>query len=113
MRCFGRDDNNDLMLAGGAVSVVSGLQATLQTCEHVAKARLGEMVLNVGAGLPYFETVWAGTPNPAPWEAAFRARVLQVDGVLEISDLTIALEGDTMTYSATIVTTFGTGVIGG
>lgn len=113
MRTLGVDTNNDLVLDGRALAVAVDLQAVLQVCAHCAKAILREMVFAQEQGMPYFETVWVGNPTTAPFEAAFRARIAQVDGVVAIDDLTTAQVGDSMVYEATIRTIYGTGAISG
>lgn len=112
-RCFARDDNNDLFITGGSLSIVTGIEAVLQICEHAAKAILGEMVFEQQKGMPYFETVWVGNPSTAAFEAAFRTRIAEIDGVTGIEELTTGQSGDSMQYSATIVTVYGTGTING
>lgn len=108
---FAVDSNNDFAMVGGNLVMATGVQAVLYICEHVAKAILGEMVFAKDQGMPYFETVWSGTPTTAPFEAAFRARVAQVEGVVEITSLTTEQVGDEMQYTATIRTVYGTGTI--
>lgn len=110
---FAVDGNNDLVIVGRALSIASGLEAVLQICAQCAKAILGEMVLNTAGGMPYFETVWIGGPSSAAFEAAFRLRIVLVQGVIEIEELTTAQVGDSMQYTATIATIFGTGAISG
>lgn len=110
---FGVDGNNDLVVVGRSLAVVSDLEAVLQICAQCAKAILGEMVLNVQGGMPYFQTVWVGGPTTAAFEAAFRLRIPQVEGVSEIQELTTAQVGENMQYSATIATVYGTGAING
>jgi hypothetical protein len=111
-RTFAVDANNDLVIGqDDRLSIVSGLEAALQNCEHAAKTILNEMVLAQGEGIPYFEAVWVGVPNLAVWEASFRARILAVADVLSIDALTLGREGGTLTYRATIATVYGTGEI--
>lgn len=110
---FGADANNDLFISGRNLSVVSDIEAVLQICAQCAKAILGEMIFNVTGGMPYFETIWVGGPTTAAFEAAFRLRIPQVEGVTEIQELTTEQVGENMQYSATIVTVYGTGVISG
>lgn len=113
MRTFATDGNNDLFIRGRNLAIDTDLQATLDVCAHVAKAILGEMVFAQQQGMPYFETVWVGAPTTAPFEAAFRERVLLVPGVSNIDELTTEQTEDRMTYSATISTVYGTGAIDG
>lgn len=112
-KTFGVDGNNDLVLVGRNLSIVSARDAILQICEQCAKAILGEMIFNVQGGMPYFETVWVGGPSSAAFEAAFRLRIVQVSGVTEIEELITEQVGDSMQYSATIATIYGTGTISG
>lgn len=113
MRTFATSDTNDFALVGRSLALISDLPAVLDVCSHVAQALLGEMVLAKDQGMPYFQTVWVGAPTTAPFEAAFRARIIQVSGVTGIDELTTEQVGDTMRYRATIVTIYGPGVING
>jgi len=74
---------------------------------------LGEMVFEQQQGMPYFQTVWVGAPTTAPFEAAFRERIVQVPGVTGIDELITEQIGDRMQYSATITTIYGTGALNG
>lgn len=113
MKTFATTAKNDLLIDGRSMVVTTGVYAVLGVCEHAAKAILGEMVFAQENGMPYFETVWVGHPTTAPFEAAFRSRVLQVDGVTSIEELTTQQTGDRMSYTARIVTVYGTGTING
>lgn len=113
MKTFATTDTNDLALVGRSLVLDSDLQAVLDVCKHCAQAVLGEMVFAKQQGMPYFETVWVGAPTTAPFEAAFRERILQVDGVSGIDELTTEQVGDTMRYRAVIATIYGPGAING
>ena len=111
-RTLAVDSNNDIYVDGtGSLAVATGVAAVLQTCEHVVKAILKEMVFAQDQGMPYFETVWNGSPSTDPFEAAFRLRIAQVPDVTGIEDLQISQVGDAFTYTATISTIYGTGTI--
>ena len=111
---FAVDANNDLFIGGDdLLAVTSGLQAVLQNCEHAAKTILNEMVLAQGEGLPYFEAIWTGVPNIPVFEAAFRQRILAVEGVTGVTTLATQIAGEVLTYKATIRTVYGTGEING
>lgn len=113
MRSFAVTDTNDFALVGRSLALNEGMQAVLDVCAHAAKAILGEMVFAQEQGMPYFQTVWVGAPTTAPFEAAFRARISQVPGVVGIEELTTSQVQDTMRYEAMIVTVYGTGVLNG
>lgn len=111
MRTFATTSTNDFLVSGRSLVLTSSIQAVLLVCRHCAQAILGEMMFAANQGMPYFETVWVGAPTTAPFEAAFRERIMAVDGVTGIEELTTARVGDTMQYSATIATVYGTGTI--
>lgn len=113
MRTFATTATNDLLVSGRSLVLSSDIEAVLLVCRHCAQAILGEMMFAKNQGMPYFETVWVGAPTTAPFEAAFRSRILQVDGVSGIEELTTAQVGDTMRYTATIITIYGTGTLNG
>lgn len=113
-RTFFVDGNNDLVIGeDDRLSIVDGLTAVLQNCEHVAKSIRNEMVLAQGRGLPYFEAIWIGVPNVPLWEAVFRSQILAVADVLAVVALDTRREGETLLYTATIQTLYGTGQING
>lgn len=112
-RTFQVNGNNDLSVTSGTLTVARDLDAVLLICQHAAKAILGEMVFQTNQGMPYFETVWDGNPTTAPFEAAFRLRIPQIEGVESIEELITEQVGGRMVYSATINTIYGRGQIGG
>ena len=67
---FGLSSSNDLYLnSAGNLQIDTGLQALVDICLNVTRALLGEMVLTVNNGLPYFQAVFVGTPNLAIFQA--------------------------------------------
>jgi hypothetical protein len=103
---------NDLYLnADGNISLSFDLQAALQACAQAAQTLLGEMVFNVNQGIPYFQTVWVGVPNVQQFTAALRAAFLAVPNVVEVISLVTSQQNDSLTYSAIIRTSFGSGTI--
>lgn len=112
-RTFQVNENNDLFMASGTLTFASDIQAVLLICEHAAKTILGELVFATGQGLPYFETVWTGNPTTAPFEAAFRLRIPQIEGVDSIEELTTEQVNGVMRYEAVINTIYGQGRING
>jgi len=113
-RTLAVDENNDLYLAAdGNLAVVTGLTAVLQAAQQAAQTIKGEMVFDVEGGLPNFETVWSGRRSLPAWEARLRAVLLAVDGVLSITTLTVSVADNTLRYSATISTSYGSGAIDG
>jgi len=113
-RTFAVDAQNDLVIGSDdRLTIATDLLAVLQNCEHAAKTILAEMVLAIDQGLPYFEAVWIGVPNLPVFEAAYRQRILTVEGVTGIVSVTLSVSGNVLSYQAEIQTLFGTGVING
>ena len=113
MRTFTTNANNDFAVSGRTLTLSNDLQAVLLVARHCAQAILGEMVFAQQQGMPYFQTVWVGAPTTAPFEAAFRERILAIEGVTGIEELTTEQVADRMQYQATITTIYGTGVLNG
>lgn len=113
-KVFKVDSNNDLVIAGdGNLAISTGLAATLQACEHAAKAQLSEMVLAVDQGVPNFQTIWNGSPNVTQFEAYLRRQLLAVVGVTDVVTLDTNVSNNVLSYTATISTIYGQGVING
>ena len=111
---FAVNSNNDLYIdKNGRLAIFKDLPAILQGCEHVAKALLGEMVLAIDQGIPYFQAVWDGIPNLQQFQTALRTAFLGVDGVVEVISLIVSQNADTLNYTAIIRTVFGGGSISG
>ena len=108
------NNNNDIYIgADGNLAFFTGLQATLQCCEHAAKTILGELVLQTDEGLPYFQAVWVGAPNIAQFENALINAVQAVSGVQNVLSVNISSINNTLLYDLTILTIYGQGVING
>ena len=62
---LGLNSSNDLYLnSSGNLQVDTGLQALIDVCLNVSRALLGEMVLTINNGLPYFQAVFTGNAKP-------------------------------------------------
>jgi hypothetical protein len=113
-RCLAMDDNNDIFIGSdGSLAVATGVDAVMFACAGAAQAQLGEMIYALDEGMPNFQTVWNGAPNVRQFEAALRRTLLGVADVVSIVDVTIETLGDVLSYSATIETIYGVGVING
>ena len=113
-QCFAVNSNNDIYLGtDGNLAIVFDMQGTLQACEHALKTVLGEMIFATNQGLPNFQLIWVGVPNLQQYEAAVRATILAVDGVVEVVSFLADLSDNTLTYTITIRTIYGVGVVNG
>jgi hypothetical protein len=113
-RTIAVDDRNDIYIgADGNLAVVSDIEATMQIAQQAAQTQLGEMQYAIDQGLPNFETVWVGAKNISQFDAYLRRAIQAVEHVTGIRTLTITTVGNALSYSATIDTDFGPGVING
>jgi hypothetical protein len=114
MRILAVDSNNDLCVdSAGRLAVHTELAACMQTCEHVMQAILGEMLFHQDQGLPYFETVWNGSPNLRIFDSAARKALAGVRGVLAVTSFQSRIEDHALKYWAVIRTEYGDGAISG
>lgn len=105
---FGLNNQNDIYLgADGNLVLLSGIEAIAAACETISKAQLGEMVLTTTQGIPNFQTVWVGVPNLGLWQSYLRSSLQNVDGVLQVNDLTLNVNNGVLSYVAIIKTSFG------
>lgn len=112
MQALATNGNNDLYVDGnGNLGLALDLDAVIQGCAQVAQTRLGEMVLFINQGIPYFETVFNGSPNLQQFETALRRAFFTVPNVIEIVNLLVERSGNTLSYRAVIRSTYGTGVV--
>lgn len=110
VRTFNTNANRDIFIGeDGLLSVATGIEAVLKACETASLAQLGEMVLATGLGIPNAETIWVGVPNFALWESYLRATLQSVEGVDTVAAINISIADNTLNYTATIVTEFGSG----
>lgn len=111
-KTFGVNKNNDIFInSSGLLDIQTGITATLQACAQISKAQLGEMVLAAQEGIPNFQVVWVGVPNLAQFEAYLRSAILSVEGVENILNLTTSVQNNVLSYTAVILTVYGTGTL--
>lgn len=111
---FATNENNDLFLdQNGNLAIYTGLQAVMQACENAVKAQLGEMIYAVSSGIPNFQNVWTGVVNEQQWEVAIVAALENVPDVTNVASIDVNIQNNVISYSATILTTFGQGNING
>ena len=114
VKTFGVDSNNDLYLGeDGNIVIKTDLNALVDISSNVAKAQRGEMVLFINKGIPNFQTIWVGNPNIPQFEAALRAEISSIDGVVRILELATTVDGENLNYDMTILTQYGTESING
>ncbi|WP_340615244.1 hypothetical protein [Xenorhabdus thailandensis] len=72
-----------------------------------ARALRREMLHNVDKGLPYWKTVFGRQTDIPLFEAAFRERMQEVNGVEEVVSFQAELRDNELRYLATIRSVYG------
>lgn len=113
MITFALDENNDLyMNSQNQLAMITGVQSLEQSCKTTMQVRLGELIYNVTAGMPYLESVFANK-NFRAFEFAARNALLNLPGVQNILSFDFLQEGDILKYVAVIQTETGVITING
>lgn len=108
------NSSNDIFISpSGKLSMATGIDSVLQTCEHVVKTMLGELILQPDDGMPNFELIWNGSPNVIQYKAALHDKLMNVTGVVDVLNIEIVVKNNTLEYNARISTIYGEGVISG
>lgn len=110
MSTFLTGKNNDLIVNGGQIELLSGLEAALQLSRHYAQTLHGEMIHAMTDGVRMFDTAF-NKPRLALFVNELRKRIMQVPDVISVTDIDVRILGENLVYSATIETTYGAGVI--
>lgn len=109
MRTLATNDNFDIyQAADGNLAVVSGLQAVIQTCEHVARTKLTELPYAQSRGIPFFDIALGASPDAGLYDLYLRRALLSVPDVTGVGNISIQVSGDQLRYTAEIKTIYGT-----
>lgn len=107
MKTFRTTVDNDIIFAGGHLQISSGQEADALVCRHFALANRGEMIFKKNRGIPFFDIALGSNPNPAQYEAAFRARMKEIPTVIAVTDFYAKVVDGVLQYTATIQTENG------
>lgn len=114
MISFQTDDDNDFVtLPNGNLAMVTDRLAVAQEAKHFAATARAEMIHAHDEGIPFLREAFSKQPNLAQFEASLRRRLLSTPDVTGILSLTTQIEGETLKYTATLQTTYGTVTING
>lgn len=113
-KTFSTNSNNDLYIGtDGNLVITTGLLAVRDACAYALKTQLGEMVLNTDQGILNFQAIWRGSPNVSQFEAAIRKTILSVADVVRVISLITSVQNNTISYTVTILTSYGQTAIDG
>ena len=105
---FATNDANDIYIGGdGNLAIARDVEAVKFACETAARAILAEMIYAQSSGIPYFESVWVGSPNYGVFRKYLRDTLLGIDGVTSVTSLSLAVESGVLYYNAVIQTQYG------
>ncbi|POP42317.1 hypothetical protein CHU32_03525 [Superficieibacter electus] len=108
MKSIAVNAKNDIFInAAGNLAVAKDLTAAMHSAQQGAQAQLGEMMYATNLGLPTFDVVWNGSPNPAVYEAQLRQMLLDSPGVHDVLSITVTTIDNALRYSVTIITDYG------
>ena len=103
-----RDANCDLFLdSDGNIALVSGKNAYAQIVNAKMRTTVGEMMLNMDGGLPYFQTVFADSDLIPIWQAEGTDMVTSLPFVKSIIAFNCEVEGNVLKYELKIETDEG------
>lgn len=117
---LGVNTHNDIYRgSNGNVVVLQGQSAVSAACRSTSLASLGEEVLSLNSGQPFFQAVFIGVPNLAIFENYLRQALEVVDGVIAVTNLSTKITKNdkgrsVLSYIATVRNQYGlTAVITG
>ena len=102
------NENNDIYQNElGNIETSNDITAVLTTAKSAVQTVLGEMIYKKSDGVPYFETLWNGSPNFQQIESSIRTSVLRVSGVNNINSYDYTSKDNIFSYNIEIETDFG------
>ncbi len=123
VKTFSVNSNNDIYIGeDGNLGISVDLQAIIFICENKAKTRLGEMIFEIKSGIPYLETIFSEPKNYEKFKFSLRTALENTEGVLKVIEISLEEiidpnspdeKRNVLSYTTTIVTRFGQGIVNG
>lgn len=114
MITFDINERNDIYLGNdGNLALVAGENAVKNGCVHYVKALRGEMIHKLDLGIPYWKTTFGRQADIPLFEAAFRARLREIEAVVSIVSFSAVLIDGSLNYTAEIQTIYGSVTLDG
>ena len=101
----------DLDQTSGGIVLVDGAQQVLQQIRSNLRTFLGEYFMDVTKGVPYFELVFQKGTGQGVIEGLLKQAIVNTDGVLQLTDFTLVLGGQTRLGSVTFTVLTTNGVV--
>lgn len=110
---FAIDENGDTYLdASGNIAMLYGADAVGQDCVTAMRAQRGEMQYAMDRGMPTAATAFDKF-NPYAFESFARDTIEAVAAVVRVTEFTVSVTNNVLSYTATIETIYGTTYIQG
>lgn len=107
-RIFSENNKRDIFLnADKRISITEGIEAVAQSTKSAVELQQGEAIFSPQRGVPTDRAVWSGTPNLPQFELFARKQILAKPEVKEVPNFDVEVNGELLSYTATIKTTFG------
>ena len=90
----------------GELLTVRDVDCLSQTIENYVKTWWGEVIFNTQSGIRW-NVVFGNSVSSSLVETYLRDRILEVEGVISVPDLTVTTEGSSLLYTAYIQTIYG------
>lgn len=114
MRTLVVDQNNDPAIdEAGNLRFATGEQAVGIVAVHFVRALSGEMMFKADKGMPHFATALGVNVNLAQFEAAFRARMRELEDVISVRSFSATVRDGVLYYDATLETRYGLAQVSG
>ena len=101
------DDNNNLVIEGKTMTVVSGITA----CAQDVRTRIGlcrrEDPYDIDRGIDYFGEILGKYGGLEYIRNVIRERIMDSDEILGVANLNITKDGDTTKIDTEIISTYG------
>lgn len=104
------DSNNDLIVSGGRLAVVTDGAEVVQHVRSRLLFYLGEWFLDTEAGVPYFQKIFTKPANIALVESILKIVILRTPGVLKLTEFSSGYDGGSVRK---LTVTFGAETIYG
>jgi hypothetical protein len=95
-RDFALGPDDDLLLSGGDLVPVSGVEGIASDLRSRLQTFIGECFLDVGLGIPWLQKVLGRKPSPGELSAIFREAILGTPGVATVDSLDTSTAGRTL-----------------
>lgn len=86
------DQNGDIDLTNGSMTLVDGVDAVTQLLNQRLLFFYGEWFLDLDKGIPYFEKVFMKNPNPSVLDSLFKRAILTTPGILRLEAFSMTLD---------------------